>query len=118
MWISGNRRFHSLTLASTIPASLPGSGDLMEPWFSEASRAAVSSFRAGTLRTTTDSSNVFASRSSARNPAGRSVYAGGLALGEVVGGQQDGPELVPVQRGRRPEQRGDPGIECVLPCTM
>ena len=49
MWISGTFRFHSRTLASTMPASLPGSGDLIEPWLSEASRAAVSSFSAGHL---------------------------------------------------------------------
>ena len=70
MWISGTFRFHSRTLASTMPASLPGSGDLIEPWLSEASRAAVSSFSAGTLGATADSSSVLASRSSARNPAG------------------------------------------------
>ena len=57
-------------LARTMLASLPGSGDLIEPWLREASRDAVSSFSAGTLGATAASSSVLASRSSAQNAAG------------------------------------------------
>ena len=68
--ISGTSLAHSLTAASTMPASLPGNGETIEPWLSDASRDAVSSFSAGTLGATAESSSVFASRTSVRKPRG------------------------------------------------
>ena len=101
-----------------MPASLPGSGDRIEPWLSEASRAAVSSFSAGTFGATADSSRVLASRSSARNPAGVRSGSAGLGLGQAVRGQQDRPQLVPVQRVGGPEQRGGLRVESIPALTM
>ena len=45
---------------------------------------------------------------------------GGVLLGQVAGRQQDRPQLVPVQRGRRPEQRGGlrvQGIPALARCS-
>ena len=93
-------------MVSTIPASLPGSGDLIEPWLSEASRDAVSSFSAGTRGATADSSSVFASRSCARNAAvslpGSAVSASVSPLSARISGRS----LSLVERVRGLEQRG------------
>ena len=64
--------------------SLPGSGERMDPWFSEARRVPVSSFSAGTFGATADSSSVFTSRSSARKPSGRRIRIGRIGLGQAV----------------------------------
>ena len=69
--ISGTDFDHVLTLAATIVTSPPGSMATIDPWFSDASRAASSPLSAGTCGATADSSSVLASRSSAARPAGR-----------------------------------------------
>ena len=96
-----------------MAASPPGSGDTIEPWLSEASRAAVSSFSAGT----------FGRDGGQQQRLGQPVVGAEAAAATCSGSsrsvrsvrpwiaEQQRPQLVPVERVGRAEQRGRLGVQ-------